>query len=115
MINTSDSITDNNFLFYKYVLKKRGFDVIFTGGILPASEVVEMHRIKSFDFLVVNSSSFDFDEKKIGYFNAIGKDLNINKVILTDSPEEPVPAPGDKLIITSDPAGFLKAVESLKR
>jgi DNA-binding transcriptional MerR regulator len=46
MINTSDNLTDNNFLFYKYALRKRGFDVIFTGGILPASEVVEIYKIK---------------------------------------------------------------------
>jgi len=75
MINTSDNLTDNNFLFYKYVLKKRGYDVIFTGGILPASEVIEIHKIKPFEFLVVNSSAFDFAEKKIGYFTSIGKSL----------------------------------------
>jgi DNA-binding transcriptional MerR regulator len=110
MINTSDSITDNNFLFYKYALKKRGFDVIFTGGILPASEVIEIHRIKSFDFLVVNSSSFDFDEKKISYFSSISKELMLKKIILTDSPEEPSPVKNDKIIVTTDPADFLKAI-----
>jgi MerR family transcriptional regulator, light-induced transcriptional regulator len=113
MINTSESIADNNFLFYKYALKKRGFDVIFTGGILPSSEVVEIHRIKSFDFLVVNSSSFDFDEKKISYFSALGKDLMLKKIILTDSPEVPALNKNGKLIVTCDPSDFLKAIESL--
>ncbi len=87
MINTSDNLSDNNFLFYKYALKKRGYDVIFTGGILPASEVIEIHKIKSFDYLVVNSSAFDFGRKKIGYFSSIGKSLFIKKIILTDYPE----------------------------
>ena len=77
MINTSDNLTDNNFLFYKYALRKRGYDVIFTGGILPASEVIEIHKIKAFDYLVVNSSAFDFGKKKIGYFSSIGKSLLI--------------------------------------
>jgi DNA-binding transcriptional MerR regulator len=113
MINTSETITDNNFLFYKYALKKRGFDVIFTGGILPASEVVEIHRIKSFDLLVVNSSSFDFDEKKISYFTALGKELMLKKIILTDSPEAPALNKNGKLILTSDPSDFLRAIESL--
>jgi len=114
MINTSDNLTDNNFLFYKYALKKRGFDVIFTGGILPSSEVVEMHKIKSFDYLVVNSSAFDFAEKKIGYFSNIGKSLMIKKIILTDSPEDHGKKSFDNLIMTKDPAGFIKAVDSLK-
>jgi MerR family transcriptional regulator, light-induced transcriptional regulator len=113
MINTSDNLTDNNFLFYKYALKKRGFDVIFTGGILPSSEVIEIHKIKPFDYLVVNSSAFDFAEKKIGYFSSIGRSLMIKKIILTDSPEENTKKSSDKLIVTKDPAHFIKAVESL--
>jgi MerR family transcriptional regulator, light-induced transcriptional regulator len=113
MINTSDNLTDNNFLFYKYVLKKRGYDVIFTGGILPASEVVEIHKIKPFEYLVVNSSAFDFAEKKIGYFNNVGKSLNIKKIILTDSPEDATRKAYDRVILTRDPNHFIKVVESL--
>ncbi|MCX6253484.1 MAG: MerR family transcriptional regulator [Bacteroidia bacterium] len=114
MINTSDNLTDNNFLFYKYALKKRGFDVIFTGGILPASEVVEIHKIKPFEYLVVNSNAFDFAEKRIGYFSSIGNSLMIKKIILTDSPKEFIAKKSyDKLIITRDPANFITAIESL--
>jgi DNA-binding transcriptional MerR regulator len=115
MINTSDNLTDNNFLFYKYALKKRGFDVIFTGGILPSSEVIEMHKIKPFDFLVVNSSAFDFAEKKIEYFNTIGSTLHLKKIILTDSPEEFSRKNYDRLILTKDPASFIKAIDSLRK
>lgn len=114
MINTSDNLTDNNFLFYKYALKKRGFDVIFTGGILPASEVIEIHKIKPFEYLVVNSSAFDFAEKKIGYFNSIGKSLMLKKIILTDFPEEFSKKAYDKLVVTKDPAHFIKTIESLR-
>jgi DNA-binding transcriptional MerR regulator len=113
MINTSDSLTDNNFLFYKYILRKRGFDVIYTGGILPASEVIEIFKIKSFDYLVVNSSGFDFAKKRIGYFTNIGKSLMIKKIILSDFPEEEDKKVTDKIIITTDPAGFITAVENL--
>jgi DNA-binding transcriptional MerR regulator len=114
MINTSDNLTDNNFLFYKYVLRKRGYDVIFPGGILPASEVVEMYKIKSFEYLVVNSSAFDFADKKIGYFTSIGKSLMLKRIILTDSPGEYSKKSYDKLTLTSDPAQFISVVESLR-
>jgi DNA-binding transcriptional MerR regulator len=114
MINTSDNFTDNNFLFYKYVLKKRGFDVIFTGGILPASEVIEMYKIKPFEYLVVNSSAFDFAKKKIGYFNSIGKSLMIKKIILTDYPEVMEKKYPDKLIVTRDPSEFISSVDGLR-
>jgi DNA-binding transcriptional MerR regulator len=114
MINTSDNLTDNNFLFYKYVLKKRGYDVIFTGGILPASEVIEIHKIKPFEYLIINSSAFDFAEKKIAYFSSIGKSLMIKKIILTDSPKEFTRKSYDKLVLTNDPIHFIKVIDSLR-
>jgi len=114
MINTSDNLTDNNFLFYKYALRKRGFDVIFTGGILPASEVIEIYKIKPFDFLVVNSSAFDFAKKKTGYFTNLGKSLMIKKIILTDSPEDHDRKFNEKLITTKDPVAFIRIIEALR-
>lgn len=113
MINTSDNLSYSNFLFYKYVLKKRGFDVIFTGGILPASEVAEIYKIKPFDYLVVNSSAFDFTEKKAGYFDIIGRSLMLKKIILTDSPEVLDKKHQDKMVITPDPNSFIQFVEGL--
>lgn len=114
MINTSDNFSDNNFLFYKYALRKRGFEVIYTGGILPASEVVEIHKIKPFKFLLVNSGAFDFAKKKIEYFNTIGKSLLINKIIFTDYPDAHIKKTPEKIIITRDPADFIKKITSLK-
>jgi len=114
MINTSVNLTDNNFLFYKYVLKKRGFDVIFPGGILPASEVVEMYKIKAFEYLVVNSSAFDFADNKIDYLASIGKSLMLKRIILTDSPEEFTKKTYDILTLTKDPSHFIRVVESLR-
>jgi DNA-binding transcriptional MerR regulator len=113
MINTSDNLCENNFLFYKYVLKKRGFDVIYTGGILPASEVVEIFKIKPFDYLVVNSSGFDFARKKIGYFSNIGKSLMIKKIIFTDFPAEKNFATGERISAAHDPAEFIKFADIL--
>lgn len=114
MINTSDNMSDNNFLFYKYVLKKRGYDVIYTGGILPASEAIEMHKIKPFTLLVVNSGSFDFARKRIGYFSSIGKSLLIKKIILTDYPEPEHRKVPENILVTRSPDDFRKAIASLK-
>jgi DNA-binding transcriptional MerR regulator len=114
MINTSDNFSDNNFLFYKYALRKRGFEVIFSGGILPASEVIEIHRIKSFKYLIVNSGGFDFAKKKIEYFSTISKSLQIKKIIFTDYPGVPERRSPENIVITSDPADFIKKISALK-
>ena len=114
MMNTSDNYSYNNFLFYKYALKKRGFSVIFTGGVLPASEVLEMHRIKPFKYLVVNSGAFDFAKKKIEYFSNIGKSLSLKKIIFTDYPGITDRKTKDRIIISGDPADFIKKISQLK-
>jgi len=113
MINTSDNLTDNNFLFYKYVLKKRGFDVIFTGGILPASEVVEIYKTKPFEYLIVNSGSFDFAEKKVSYFRNIGKSLMLKRIIFTDSPSPEITKATDKMVFSADPENFIRVAGSI--
>jgi len=114
MINTSDNFSDNNFLFYKYALRKRGFEVIFAGDILPASEVVEIHRIKPFKFLVVNSGAFDYAKKKMEYFNSVGKSLQIKKIIFTDYPGVSDRRTPEKIIISKDPADFIEKISLLK-
>jgi MerR family transcriptional regulator, light-induced transcriptional regulator len=113
MINTSDNFSDNNFLFYKYVLKKRGFDVIFTGDTLPSSEVTEMYKIKPFRLLVVNSGAFDYTKKKIEYFNSVGKSLQISKIIFTDFPGVPDRKVPERIIITKDPSDFVEKISLL--
>jgi DNA-binding transcriptional MerR regulator len=114
MISTAESLTDYNFLFYKYALKKRGFDVIFTGGTLPASEVFEIHKVKQFSYLVINSATFDFANRKIDYFTKIGKSLNLKRLIFTDYPGEPDRKKQEKILVTRNPQDFLSRIDMLK-
>jgi MerR family transcriptional regulator, light-induced transcriptional regulator len=110
MINTSYNSSDNNFLFYKYALRKRGYEVIFTGDILPSSEIVEIQKIKPFKFLVVNSGEFDYAKKKIEYFSSIAKLLQIKKIVFTDYPGIPDKRNSDKIILTRDPDDFINKI-----
>jgi len=87
-----------------------------TGAIFGfiATRPIFFSPIKPFEFLVVNSSAFDFGEKKVAYFNSIGKSLMIKKTIFTDSPEEYGNKSYDKVIVTKNPSGFLKVLDSLQ-
>ncbi|MFN8240631.1 MAG: MerR family transcriptional regulator [Bacteroidales bacterium] len=114
MINTSDSFNDCNFLFYKYALKRRGYDVIFTGGLLPPSEVLEIHKVKPFTFLLVNCGTFDFANRKIEYFTKISRSLNLRKVVFCDYPGSSGARKNERILITKDPADFLAKCEIMK-
>ncbi len=75
-----------------------------------------MHKIKPFEYLVVNSSAFDFAEKKIGYFSSIGKSLMLKHIILTDSPKQNVSKKSyDRLLLTRDPAHFITTIDSIRK
>jgi MerR family transcriptional regulator, light-induced transcriptional regulator len=113
MINTSGNLADNNFLFYRYALRKRGFNVIFTGGILPVSEVSEIYKIRPFDYLIVNSNTLYFERNKISYFNDLIKSLNISKIIFTDFTNEAEGKLSDKIISTKDPAAFIRCIDAI--
>lgn len=115
MINTADNHSGIHFLFYKYVLTSNRYDVIYTGGILPASEVIELYKIKPFEYLVVNSGSFDLENKKISYFSRIGKSLLIKKVIMTDYPSSVEKKIPDNIILLRTPGDFLNVIPSLHR
>jgi len=114
MINISENpTTDNNFFFYKYILKKHGFDVIFTGGCLPATEVNEMYKIKPFDYLVVISSTFDFGGKKISYFSNLANSLKVKRIIIADSPGESPGYYSDKVENVRNPEAFINRIDKL--
>ncbi len=112
MINTSDNYrTDINFFFFKYTLKKRGFDVIFTGGTLPPSEVTEIYKVKPFEYLVVFSDAFNLSGKKTSYFSNLGKSLKIKKIIISDPCEDSTYDYSDNVTVTSDPESFIKIMD----
>jgi MerR family transcriptional regulator, light-induced transcriptional regulator len=113
MVNTSDNHLENNFLFYKYMLKKRGYDVIFTGGILPASEVIEIYNIKPFKYMIINGSSFGYAERMGAYFNNLGKSLMVDLIIITDSAED-APSGLDRVITSRDPYSFMRSISNLR-
>ena len=114
MISTSDNQTEANFLFYKYALRKRGYEVIYTGDFLPSSEAVDIYKIKPFKYLVVNSGSFDYTKKNIEYFTSVGKSLQISKIIFTDYVGLPKKKNNDRIIISRDPGDFIGKISLLK-
>ncbi|MFH0843645.1 MAG: hypothetical protein V1903_13650 [Bacteroidota bacterium] len=53
------------------------FFYLFTGGILPAPEVIEIYKIKPYKYLVVNSRSFDFARNRVASFKGCVKSAEV--------------------------------------
>jgi hypothetical protein len=86
MINPCDNISDIRFLFYKYVLKNHNFDVIYTGGTLPLSEIKEVYKIKPFRYLVINAGEYGSVKNMSDCLAGFIKSNKIKKIIFTDLP-----------------------------
>ncbi|MDR2887337.1 MAG: MerR family transcriptional regulator [Bacteroidales bacterium] len=107
------NFTENNFLFYKYVLKKRGFNIIYPGGVIPVSEIFDMYMVKPFEYAVINCNSFDFTEKKVAYFQNIAKSLMLKKIIFTDF-AGPIPHRSENVLnYCTTPDNFVQFVDSI--
>lgn len=108
------NFTENSFLFYKYVLKKRGFNIIYPGGIIPVSEIFDMYMIKPFEYAVINCNSYDFDEKKVAYFHNIAKSLMLKRIIFTDFASTTIYSKTDGILqYCTTPESFIRAVNSI--
>jgi len=113
MVNLSERLYDNNFLFYRYLLKKRRFDLIYPGGILPPSEVEDIHRIKPFQYLIINTGTIDTEDAVIGYFSRITRQLRIKKTIFTDHAGKVKKQPDNRIQFSKDPSGFIAMIDDI--
>ncbi len=112
MINTTYNQNEINFLFYRYSLRKRNFEVIFPGGILPVTAAAEIYKIRPFDFLVVNSNSLNYLRKMSGPVMDIGRSLMLKRIIFADAQQNDS-VKNNIMIITSSPEDFIRTIDNL--
>ncbi len=72
----------SNLLFTKYILKKSGFEVIFTDGTLTADDISGIQLIKPFHILVLNVAPSADDEQLKSLVTAFLKNLKLRKLII---------------------------------
>ncbi|HOP58567.1 MAG TPA: MerR family transcriptional regulator [Bacteroidales bacterium] len=112
MINPCDNISDISFLFCKYVLKNHNFDVIFTGGTLPLSEIKEVYKIKPFRYLVINAGEYGSVKNMSDCLAGFIKSNKIKKIIFTDChPEEEDNTSADYILFSRDPESFIRIIQ----
>jgi len=83
IINISESDTYGTLIFMKYILKKRGFDVVYTGGTLTSNDIKGIQLIKPFSVLVLNVSPSTPDNEIKEISSSLIKQLKLRKLIIT--------------------------------
>ena len=82
IINLGDTESENNLVFLKYLLRKRGYDVVYTEGTLSADDIRDIHSVRPFTVLAVNLPASEPDDEVRGFCSAMAKELELKKVLV---------------------------------
>jgi DNA-binding transcriptional MerR regulator len=114
VINTTGKNADIPLLFSRYVIRSMGFDVIFPGESLPASEIAGIHRMRPFNILVMSYNSSGPGNQSLKYYSELGKILGLNKIIITNKTGSEDRSGCDNIIVAPTPESFYNTVEKYK-
>lgn len=82
LINLGDAGTENNLIFLKYLIRKRGYDVVYSEGTLSVDDIRGIHTVKPFTILAVNLPASEPDEEVRSFCNNMVSELSLKKVIV---------------------------------
>ncbi len=83
ILNLGDNEVENNLVFLKYLLRKKGFDVVYTEGTLSVEDVRGIHSIKPFNILAVNLPASEPDDEVKKFCNTLIRELRLKKILAT--------------------------------
>lgn len=113
VINTSGARAEIGLLFNRYVIRNMGFDVIYPCDQLPPGEISEIHRMRPFNYLVMNYDNSHSETRPLEYYSNLGKMLGLSKIILTEIPEEEDYTQYDNIIVAATPVLFYNEIQKL--
>jgi MerR family transcriptional regulator, light-induced transcriptional regulator len=100
-------------LFIKYLLKKRGFDVVYTDGELSVDEISAIQLIKPFPYLVLNAGTAITDEDLKELLLTFTKKMKIKKIIIAGRGEPLGNFADNKIKFSSTPAEISAAIDKM--
>jgi len=100
-------------LFTKYLLRKRGYEVIYTGGELSAGEIAAIQVIKPFSVLVLNTgANISLSEIK-DLASLLIKKLKLRKVIIAGHENILTPITDNRISYAGNPSEIVSLINNL--
>ncbi len=113
IINLGDAEVENNLVFLKYLLRKRGFDVVYTEGTLSTDDIRGIHLVKPFRVLAVNLPASEPDEEVRAFCNSLAKELELKRVLVLGRYDTSGSWSNGKTEAVCSPAGLTEWADSL--
>jgi DNA-binding transcriptional MerR regulator len=113
IINLGDTESENNLVFLKYLLRKRGFEVVYTEGTLSAEDIRGIHSVRPFAVLALNLPASEPDDEVKGFCNGLAKELDLKKVLVLGRYDSSGTWSNGKTKAVCSPAGLTEWADSL--
>ena len=113
IINLGDNEVENNLVFLKYLLRKRGYEVVYTEGTLSADDIRGIHSVRPFRVLAVNLPASEPDEEVRSFCNGLAKELDLKRVLVLGRYDTSGSWSNGKTEAVCSPAGLTEWADSL--
>jgi DNA-binding transcriptional MerR regulator len=113
IINLGSTESENNLVFLKYLLRKKGFNVVYTEGTLSADDIRGIHSVRPFAVLALNLPASEPDEEVRGFCSNMAKELDLKKVLVLGRYDTSGSWSNGKTKAVCSPAGLAEWADSL--
>jgi len=113
IVNMGDPEVVNDLFFLKYLLRKRGFNVILTEEGLTTGDIQSIHTVQPFSILVLNIHGMVPDIEVKNYCNSTIQGLRLSKVLVLGRFENCSEWAGGKTDIAHSPQDIIRWADSL--
>lgn len=114
IINLGHTEIENNLVFLKYLLRKRGYDVVYTEGTLSADDIRGIHSVKPFDVLAVNLPASEPDDEVRTFCSELARELELKRVLVLGRYDSSGSWSNGNTEAVCSPAGLTEWADSLK-
>ncbi len=114
IINLGHTEIENNLVFLKYLLRKRGYDVVYTEGTLSADDIRGIHSVKPFKVLAVNLPASEPDDEVRTFCNALAKEPELQRVLVLGRYDSSGSWSNGNTEAVCSPAGLTEWADSLR-
>ena len=113
IINLGSTESENNLVFLKYLLRKKGFNVVYTEGTLSADDIRGIHSVRPFEVLALNLPASEPDDEIRGFCSNMAKELDLKKVLVLGRYDTSGSWSNGKTKAVCSPAGLAEWADSL--
>lgn len=113
IINLDETGSEPDLLFLKYLLRKKGFDVVYTEDTLSVDDIRSIHSVRSFNLLAIHLPLSEHDNEIMEFCSDIASELRLKKVLVVSRNIRNGSLSSRKTESASTPEDLVKWTESL--